>query len=55
MKKLIQSLKETVDLIKAPTNAKSLFAALNQKETRMSVKDFLARKWVGTPDTTTKE
>lgn len=55
MKKIIRSFKETVHLLKSPTYTISLLAALKQRETRMSVKDFLARKWVGKPKTTTKE
>lgn len=55
MKKIIRSFKETVHLLKSPTYTISLLAALKQRETRMSVKEFLARKWVGKPKTTTKE
>jgi hypothetical protein len=55
MKKLIRSLKETVHLLKPLTSAQRLLAVLGQRETRMSIKEFLVRKWVGKPNTTTKE
>jgi hypothetical protein len=55
MKKLIRSLKETAHLLKPPTSAQRLLAVLGQRETRMSIKEFLVRKWVGKPNKTTKE
>jgi hypothetical protein len=55
MKKLIRSLKETAHLLKPPTSAQRLSATLGQRETRISVKGYLARNWVGRPNTTTKE
>jgi hypothetical protein len=55
MSKKILQLKKVLRLLQAPAHAQSLLAALKQRETRMSVRDFLARTWVGKPNTTTKE
>jgi hypothetical protein len=55
MSKKIRQLKKVLRLLKIPADAQSLLAALKQRETRMSVGDFLARTWVGKPNTTTKE
>jgi uncharacterized membrane protein YdjX (TVP38/TMEM64 family) len=55
MSKKIWQLKKVLRLLPTPAHAQSLLAALKQRETRMSVKDFLARTWVGKPNTTTKE
>jgi hypothetical protein len=55
MSKKIRQLKKVLRLLQAPAHAQSLLAALKQRETRISVGDFLARTWVGKPNTTTKE
>jgi hypothetical protein len=55
MSKKIRQLKKVLRLLHTPAHAQSLLAALKQRETRMSLKDFLARRWVGKPNATTKE
>jgi len=53
--KLIRALKETVHPLNSPANAQRLFDAFKQKSVQMTIKEFLTRKWVGNPNTTTKE
>jgi hypothetical protein len=55
MSKESPAAQKVLRLLQIPAHAQSLLATLKQKETRMSVKDVLARRWVGEPNATTKE
>jgi hypothetical protein len=49
MSRKIWQLKKVLRLLQTPAHPQGLLAALKQRETRMSVREFLARNWVGNP------